>query len=600
MADQSFRVDLRGVVDLLSRYLYSSPRIYIRELLQNAVDATTMRRAIAPDFTGHVKIEPVRRYDEALRVHDNGIGLTEDEVHELLATIGGSSKRDELSVARRDFLGQFGIGLLSCFVVADEIEVVTRSARVPDAATVVWTGFSDGRYQVRRAEQERAEPGTTVTLIPSATGHQWVTAPKVLQLAREFGGLLPVRIDVGRNKINRQTLPWREKSPAAATGRKALLRYGRQTFGFTPLDVIDFAVPEADLTGVGFVLPIAANPAQPPQHRVYLKRMLLADDLPGLLPDWAFFVRAVVNSGELRPTASREAIREDELSRLVKESLGEQVREWLRGLADSDPELLTEFVRVHLQGVMSLAVHDDDMLALVDQFVPLDTSLGHRTLEKLRADHRELRFARSTDEFQRFAPVAGAQDLALVNASVLHVPEILGRLPLLDPTLRILPLEPTELVGYFDRLDEAAEKALDPFLTAAQRAMDRTGCTVLMRSFAPSALPALYLASGDSGYADELRQLRRDAGELWSEVLDAIDSGPVTGPQLVLNHRNPMIRRMASLDQSELIRITMDALYGQTLLRGRHPLRSSDAELLDQAFVDLLDMVDGSGRGARA
>ncbi|MBX6768152.1 MAG: ATP-binding protein, partial [Actinomadura rubrobrunea] len=150
--EQAFQVDLRGVVDLLSRHLYSSPRVYLRELLQNAVDAITARGGAG----GAVRIETG---GGRLRVHDDGVGLTEDEVHRLLATIGRSSKRDELGFARHDFLGQFGIGLLSAFLVADEIEVETRSARAADAAPVRWTGLADGRYRVEPGERD--EPGTT-------------------------------------------------------------------------------------------------------------------------------------------------------------------------------------------------------------------------------------------------------------------------------------------------------------------------------------------------------------------------------------------------------------------------------------------------------
>src|SRR5918997_192685 len=136
----TFQVDLRGVVDLLSHHLYASPRVYVRELLQNAVDAITARRAVRPDAPARVVIEPPEvTGDGTLRIHDTGIGLTEEQVHELLATIGRSGKRDELGFARHDFLGQFGIGLLSCFMVADEIRVCKRA---DCGQTVRWTGWS--------------------------------------------------------------------------------------------------------------------------------------------------------------------------------------------------------------------------------------------------------------------------------------------------------------------------------------------------------------------------------------------------------------------------------------------------------------------------
>ena len=193
----AFQVDLRGMVDLLSHHLYGSPRVYVRELLQNAVDAITARGE-EPDLEHRVVIEPPEvTGDGTLRVHDTGIGLTEAQVHELLATIGRSSKRDELGFARHEFLGQFGIGLLSCFVVADEIEVSTRAAGAP---TVLWRGHADGRYEVTLPAEQRPAQGTTVTLRPRRDAEQWLTGPTVTELARLYGSLLPVAIQVGDDR----------------------------------------------------------------------------------------------------------------------------------------------------------------------------------------------------------------------------------------------------------------------------------------------------------------------------------------------------------------------------------------------------------------
>ncbi|MFC6931831.1 HSP90 family protein [Actinomadura yumaensis] len=309
MAERSFQVDLRGVVDLLSRHLYASPRVYLRELLQNAVDAITARGA----GPGRVTVETG---GGMLRVSDDGIGLTADEVHTLLATIGRSSKRDELGFARHDFLGQFGIGLLSAFLVADEIEVVTRSARGGDA--VRWTGLSGGSYRVEPAERD--EPGTTVTLHARRGAAELLSPPVVADLARAYGSLLPVELTVDGVPITGDGPPWRAPHPDPARRRRALEEYCEELYGFTPYDVIDLDVPEAGLTGVAFVLPQAVPPTARAAHRVYLKRMLLAEGVEGLLPDWAFFARCVVDAGELRPTASREALYEDELLESVRHS----------------------------------------------------------------------------------------------------------------------------------------------------------------------------------------------------------------------------------------------------------------------------------------
>jgi molecular chaperone HtpG len=567
----TFQVDLRGIVDLLSHHLYASPRVYVRELLQNAVDAIT---AVEGAGAGTVTITTGAA---ALRVEDNGIGLTEAQVHELLATIGRSSKRDELGFARHEFLGQFGIGLLSCFLVADEIRVHTRRA---DAPAVLWTGYSDGRYDVRPGP-DRA-PGTEVTLIPRRGAEQFLTGPTVTGLAELYGSLLPVDVTVDGHRVTTGAVPWE-------SGRATMIRYAEQTLGFRPFDAIELNVPEAGLSGVAYVLPTPVNPATRGGHRVYLKRMLLSEAVDGLLPEWAFFARCVVDSTELRPTASREALYDDGLLADTREAIADQLRGWLVRLSTTDPRRLAEFLRIHHLGVKALALHDDEMLRLVDEWWPMETNLGQSTLAEFRAAHGTVRYAATTDEFRQLAAVAAAQDVGLVNGGYTYDGEIIERLPALDPAIRVERLEPADLATRFDAVDAEAELRLLPFLSAAQRRLDRLGCEVVVRAFEPSSLPALYLVSRAATAHEEFRTARDRADDLWGGVLDALaDAEPPERPQLVLNHRNPLVRRVASLGDAELGGLAVEALYGQALLLGYHPIRPADAALLNTSFLGLL------------
>ncbi|MCO5997497.1 HSP90 family protein [Actinoallomurus rhizosphaericola] len=577
--DQAFQVDLRGVVDLLSRHLYSSPRVYLRELLQNGVDAITARG----DGPGRIRIET----GAELRVHDDGIGLTEAEVHELLATIGRSSKRDELGLARHDFLGQFGIGLLSAFLVADEITVVTRSARGGDA--VRWTGFADGRYRVEPGTRD--EPGTTVSLRPRHGAGDWLTPATVTELAATYGELLPVELTVDGRRITADGPPWRAAYPDPGRRRVALEEYCRRLFGFAPFDVIDLDVPEAGLTGVAFVLPQPVTPSSRGAHRVYLKRMLLAEGVEGLLPDWAFFVRCVVDAGELRPTAGREALYEDELLDAARDALGRQVRQWLVRLSETDPARLRAFLRLHHLGVKAMALRDDDMLRIVDRWLEFETSDGPMTLAEFRTRHRDGRYTADVDEFRRLAAVSGAQGVALVNGGYVYDTDIIERLPAIDPDAVLRPLDPSELTSHFGVLDPETELALRPFLAAAQRAVDSLGCEVVVRDFDPASLPALYLTSRAARHQAELREARESADALWSDVLGALEGMAAVSdrPQLVLNHRNPLARRITALSEAGLIELAVQALYGQALLLGHHPLRAADTAVLNRSFLGLLD-----------
>ncbi|OLR92450.1 HSP90 family protein [Actinokineospora bangkokensis] len=576
---RTFQVDLRGVVDLLSHHLYSSPRVYVRELMQNAVDAVTARGdACAPRRISMVAD------GRGLVVEDTGIGLTEEQVHEFLATIGRSSKRDELGFARHEFLGQFGIGLLSAFLVADEVRVVTRAEGRP---AVAWTGRSDGTYGIGPAE--RAETGTTVTLAARAGAEQWFDPTTVAELAALYGSMLPFEVTVNGAAVTGGGLPWARDERPAGQRRADLVGYAQDVLGTTPFDVVDLDVPEAALTGVAFVLPFPANPADRGGNRVHLKRMLLSEGVADLVPDWAFFARVVVDSGELRPTASREGLYADDLLDRTREAIGEQLRGWLVNLERTDPRRLTKFLGVHHLGVKALALHDDDMLRLVDQWWPVETNTGRMTTAEFRARHGELRYTATADEFRQLAGVAAAQGLAVINGGYTYDTELIERLADLDPTTAVTRLSPTDLATRFDAVDPEVELGLRGFLGTAQRAVDGLGCEVVLRAFDPPSTPVLFLVDRDAAFRAELRATRERADELWAGVLSAFDKPTDDRPQLVLNHRSPLVRRVCALGDPAAVALAVEALYGQALLLGHHPIRPADAALLNRSFLGLLE-----------
>ena len=368
------------------------------------------------------------------------------------------------------------------------------------------------------------------------------------------------------------------------------MSYARTHLGMDPFDVIDLNVPEGGLTGVAYVLPVPANPANRAGHRVYLKRMLLAESAESLLPEWAFFARCVVDSSELRPTASREALYEDGLLDSVRETLGDQLRGWLVRLSATNPVRLAEFLGIHHLGVKALALHDDEMLRLVEHWWPMETNVGRMTLHEFREQYGIIRYTATTDQFRQLAAVAAAQDLPLINGGYTYDADLIGRLRMLDEGVVIERLEATDLTTRFQALDLSDELALQPFVQAAQRAMDRLGCEVVIRSFEPASLASLYLVDREVAFRGELRATKDRADPLWADVLSALDSAARdVRPQLVLNFRSPLVQRVAALGDPDLVGLAVDALYGQSLLLGYHPIRPADAALLNRSFLGLLD-----------
>lgn len=591
----TFQVDLRGLVDLLSSHLYSSPRVYVRELLQNAVDATTARRQLpGPPADTAIRI---RAGSGGLEIADQGVGLTEDEAHRFLSTIGNSSKRDDLEGARREFLGQFGIGLLACFTVAEEITVLTRSAKDPDAKTVQWRATSDGRYGVRVLPEsadnssKRRAPGTTVRLTPRRGAERWFDPATVADLARDYGALLPYEVTVesdgGTVRATQTPAVW-DRSYASDRERKAALTgYATASLGFTPLDVIDLDVPLAGVRGAAFVLPQAASPAEGSRHRVYLKGMLLADAAKGLLPDWAFFVRCVIDTDTLRPTASREALYEDETLVSVRENLGGQIRDWLTRLAAEDPSRLSAFLNVHALGVKDLARHDSELLRIMLPHLRFETTDGDVTLAEFARAHPTVYLAPTVEEFRQVEAIASAQGIGVVNGGYTYTTELVLQLPELLPGTTVETLDAAVISAALDPVAPEDELRLADFLGRARQILDPLACDVILRAFHPVSVPALFLDSRAARAERTRAEIAADADELWSEILGSLKSGAARA-QLALNHHNPVVRRLARITDQPLLTAAVESLYGQALLMTHRPLRPADSALLNRAFGELL------------
>lgn len=594
----AFQVDLRGVVDLLSRHLYSGPRVYLRELLQNGVDAITARRQLDPDAPARVRLRAT--VDGGLEITDTGIGLTLTEARDLLATIGRSSKRDlDLGLGREEFLGQFGIGLLSGFMVADTIELESRSAADPGARAVRWRGHADGSYELVETDDD-VPVGATVRLAPRRDVEHWLDIETVVALAEEFGSLLGVDVavevpvdvpggatELAWRRVTEPELPWRRTFRDDEERRSELLAYGERTFGFTPLDLIDLDVPLAGLSGVAYVLPVSVG-KHGGAHRVYVKRMLLSPRCEQLLPEWAFFVRCVVDTSALRPTASREALYEDEVLLATQEVLGRAVRAWLLGLLSRRDRVAARFVETHHLAVRALATTDDEMLDLVAEVLPFETTDGRRTLAEVHASHGKITYARTIEEYRRVAAVARAQGLAVVNAGYVYDDELLARLARRRPAWAVRPLEASDVVGVLRELDPVEAAILAEPLAAASSSLADLECEPELRRFEPVELPAMLLGDREGDHQRELDRTRAEGDDVWGGVLGSF-SAETPARRLVLNLDSAVVARLMAAPPGPVREAGLRAVYVQALLLAGEPLRGRDAEAMTASLTTLLD-----------
>ncbi|WP_020098125.1 HSP90 family protein [Microbacterium sp. 11MF] len=585
-AAQQFQVDLRGVIDLLSRHIYSSPRVFLRELLQNAVDAIAARRAL-DGGGGRIRITPVSDGSTEFVMRDDGVGLTETEVADLLATVGRSSKRDIFDLPRGDFLGQFGIGMLSCFMVCDTIVIRSRSAA--GSAAVEWTGHSDGTFTVAPYAQD-IPVGTSVHLTPRADTRALLGTSTVMELAETFGRYLPHTVVVDLPGGGETTVT--EPAPFLDGDVERQLAYGRELIGAEPLDVIPLHVPGTQTRGVAFVLPFAPPPTARQSTRVYLRRMLLTERADELLPAWAFFARAVVDSGSLHPTASRESLVDDDALEQTRQEIGEAIRRWILDAALQDPLRLSQFVSIHEVALKSLVRHDDELARFIVRWLSVDTTAGRLRIEEIARRFPLVRYAESVDEFRQVASMTSAGGI-LVNGGYLYDADLVRRIPELFPGVEV---ERVDVVGEIDRLDlaplddRAAATALEDRARAALEDV-----VVAVRTFERPELPGLFVADPEVLRALDRGRARSAGGALWGGVLDRAAS-VVSGrgaeepaARLCLNWTNPVIRKLAATPAGRVFDLSVQLLYVQSLLAGHHPLGPRDRTMMSTALSELVD-----------
>ena len=602
--NDTFQVDLRGLVDLLSHHLYSSPKVYVRELLQNGIDAVTMRGA-TDDRPAILLTGADQSTDGRMHCFDSGVGLDDDDVRTFLATIGRSSKRDELGFARTDMLGQFGIGLLSAFLVTDEIEVLSRKG---DGPIVRWRGRGDGSYVIDhtapapsdpRAQWLAAGPGTCVALGPRRGAEEWLATDRVVALAQQYGRFLPHKVEAALRDaapggaapqrtvaIAPMTPPWLVGDPAQR--RAAVNELGVAELGIPPFATVPVSVPAAGLNGVALILGNPTHAGRRPGSRVYLKGMLLGDEMGGLLPEWAFFARLVVDTSALQPTASREALYSDDLLADTRTALGDQLRRWLSRLAATEPGRMHEFLRIHHVAAKGMALADDEMLKILLPLLPFETNTGESTLPDLMARTPTFYITRTVDDFRQVAQVGAGQGMEIVNGGYVYEYDLLLKAGTVLPGANLVPLTPDDLDSHIRTVDMSRESAVAWPLDQMRAALDRLDVDLELRGFSPSSVPALYLDSETAQERRERRAVADTADDTWAAILGAFDDGASARARLLLNDDNQTVRRLLEVRDPALASMGVESLYTRALLMGHHRLRAADLAALDRSFLGLL------------
>lgn len=581
-----FKVNLGGMIDILANHLYSSPDVFVRELLQNGTDAISARQLYDPQWNeGRIDIfiDP----EKTMTFTDNGTGLTEAEIHQFLAVIGQSSKRDlQSGKIMEDYIGRFGIGMLSCFMVTDEIIVRTRSAKEQGRGHE-FHGQPDGTYRIVPLDTE-IPIGTSIIIHAKKGCEMYFSEEKTAELVRYYG--LPLPFPVVMHGVNAAYRINETFSVSGGEARQQIMELGHRLFDTNFLDYIPLESKKGLFSGVAYILPNAVSMHSKHSHRIYLKNMLLTEDGTAILPKWSFFLRCFLNTARLRPTASRENFYEDELLEEARKELNFCISEYLIRLSRENPQLLQQIIHIHFMAIKSMAAEDDTFFQTFIPFLEFETNMGQMSGKELLLRREAIGFTADTNQFHRTSALMLAQKQLLVNACYVYDAALLHKIQEFDDRCIFYPLQ---LVSFDNFLEIPPMQQLADarfLLEAARESLHEFDCDVELRSFSPSQLPVFYVLDEEAETMREIQHSKENADAIFFSMLDSFaEEIEHFQSVLYLNAGNPLIQRLMRLYNKEKLQVCIEILYAQALLTGRFPMQGNEMNLLNDNLIRLIE-----------
>lgn len=580
-----FQVNLKGMIELLSEHIYSAPNVFVREVLQNGMDAATARRTIDEHHQGEINIY-INKVDGLPQVifEDNGIGLSENEVHQFLSVIGQSSKRGDFN--EKDYIGKFGIGMLSCLVVSNEIIVETRSL-IKDEA-VCWKGKADGTYTVERIEN-MSKSGTRVILHPKK---EWLPLFEKAELKKNvlyFGNALPITI---RLISDGETEMLVDKTPvwlSPESTKEELLSYGKDAFNINFLDVFPLHSHAGEIDGVAYIMPHKVQFSGSKQHKIYLKRMFLCEQANNLLPEWSSFVKCIINTNELRPTASRESLMDDEIMKEAKKELSNSFKDYLKVLTLKDTGKLGEIINIHHMFIKALAVEDRSLLKLFVDYIPFETNKGHIPFVSIKSYNEVIYYTPSLDDFRQIRRIAGSQGKTVINAAYSFEADLIQQIKITFPEIKIEKITPQDILDTLADVAVSEDEAYIRFEKRANELLKQQYCKAQLKQFDPVDTPAIYVAN-DEAMSNKNLQSLSTAGNPFAATLQNFIKKEDNMPTLCFNKDNEIVKNLIAIEDEPLFNSIVHIMYVQALMLGGYPVNKKEMTVFNDALYQLLVM----------
>ena len=350
-------VTTENIFPIIKKFLYSDHEIFLRELVSNAVDATQKLKTFASkgefkgelgDLTVHVKSE-----DGKIIISDRGIGLTAEEIDKYINQIAFSGANDFLEKYKDDanaIIGHFGLGFYSAFMVADKVEIISKSFR-EGAQAVKWT--CDGSPEFTLEETEKEDRGTDIVLHVSDDCKDFLEEARLQGLLSKYCRFLPVNVAFGKKKdwkdgkqveteednVINDTCPIWTKKPSELKDED-YKKFYRDLYPMSdePLFWIHLNVDYPfNLTGVLYFPKIKSNlDLQKNKIQLYCNQVYVTDSVEGIVPDFLTLLHGVIDSPDIPLNVSRSYLQSDSNVKKISTYITKKVADRLQSIFKED------------------------------------------------------------------------------------------------------------------------------------------------------------------------------------------------------------------------------------------------------------------------
>ncbi|GAB3509352.1 heat shock protein Hsp90 family protein [Emticicia fontis] len=338
-------INTENIFPIIKKFLYSDHEIFLRELVSNAVDATQKLKKLASmgEFNGElgeltVKVS-IDKEAKTITISDKGIGMSAEEIKKYINQIAFSGAKEFLEKYKdtqdtNQIIGQFGLGFYSAFMVAQNVEIITKSFRDEPAAR--W--ICDGSTEFEISEVEKAERGTDIILHIAPDSEEFLENFRIQQILEKYAKFLPVEIEFDGKVINNPNPIW-AKSPSELTEEdyknfyKELYPYSEEPLFWIHLNV-DYPF---NLTGVLY-FPKIKKDFQLNREKVqlYSRQVFITDDVKDVVPEFLQMLHGVIDSPDIPLNVSRSYLQADSNVKKINSHITKKVADKLQELFRQD------------------------------------------------------------------------------------------------------------------------------------------------------------------------------------------------------------------------------------------------------------------------